>query len=367
MTTATTAKTSHETFSQQKAFGSLDGLRAFSILAVLWHHTFEVPTGWRATERGFLGVDLFFVISGFLIVTLLLRERDRRGISLKNFYVRRFLRIFPIYYGVLIGLSIVFLTIGRHANMAPAFWADLPWAATYTSNWAPLNSMATFLAITWSLSAEEQFYIVWPPVERHLRRLVLPLLFALLLLSQLVHFGVLDGVLARFGFGAAEPQMLKQTGFTPILLGVVLAHALHHPAWHERLARVLTLRATPVVAAVAIVFVCSVAPVDLTGWPRLSLHLLMVVLVGSCVIREDHLLRPVLQLPPLVRIGVLSYGIYLLHMICRHVCHSAIERIGLDERPWLFLSTLGLTVIIAQVSFTFFEQRFLRLKDRFTS
>jgi len=362
----TTAQTSHQTFSQQKSFGSLDGLRAFSILAVLWHHTFEIPTGWRATERGFLGVDLFFVISGFLIVTLLLRERDRRGISLRNFYVRRLLRIFPIYYGVLLGLSVAFLTISRHANMAPAFWADLPWAATYTSNWAPLNSMTTFLAITWSLSAEEQFYIVWPPIERHLRRLALPLLVALLLLSQLVHFGFLDGVLARFGFGATEPQMLKQTGFTPILLGVMLAHALHHPLWHERLARVLTLRGTPAVAAAAIVFVCSVAPVDLTGWPRFSLHLLMVVLVGSCVIREDHLLGPVLRLPPLVRIGVLSYGIYLLHMFSRHLCHSVIEKFGWDERPWLFFSTLILTVIVAQLSFTFYEQRFLLLKARFT-
>lgn len=356
--------TSHRLFTTKKTFGGLDGLRAFSILAVLWHHTYEIPTGWRATERGFLGVDLFFVISGFLIVTLLLRERDRASISLKNFYIRRFLRIFPVYYGVLIGLSLLFLTVGRNANMAPDFFKDLPWAATYTSNWVGLS---TFLAITWSLSAEEQFYIVWPPVEKKLGKAVVPLLWGLLIVGQLIHFGFFDDAFAACcGLKSTEPEMLKQTGFTPIMLGVLLAHGLHDERWHARLAPVLGQRWMPFAAGAAVLAICTFAPLDLTGWPRLSIHVAMVVLVGSCVIREDHFAMPLLRLPPLVRIGLLSYGIYLLHMFCRHGCKAILDKLGVSTEPWLFPLTLIVTVVVAQISYTFYEQRFLKLKDRFT-
>jgi peptidoglycan/LPS O-acetylase OafA/YrhL len=357
--------TTHENFLKQKTFGSLDGLRALSILAVLWHHTYEVRTGWRATDRGFLGVDLFFVISGFLIVTLLLRERDRKGsISLKGFYIRRFLRIVPVYYGLLFALTIAFLTVGQNANMRADFFSDLPWALTYTSNWAGLT---TFLAITWSLSAEEQFYILWPPLERFASKAVMPVLWGLLIVSQLIHFGVVDGLMAELGFEKTQPEFLRQTGFTPIMLGVMLAHGLHDPIWHARLGRVLHTRGTSVVALVAIVVICTVAPLDLTGWPRFGLHLVMAVLVGASVIREDHLLAGPLKLAPLVRIGMLSYGIYLLHMMCRHGCKAILAKLGLIEDFWLFPTTLIVTVLVAQASYTFYEQRFLKLKDRFAA
>jgi peptidoglycan/LPS O-acetylase OafA/YrhL len=88
---------SHATYRTTKHFASLDGVRCCCILAVIWHHCPHPPSPANVLERGFLGVDMFFVLSGFLIVTLLLRERDRSGrINLKNFYVRRTLRIFPI-------------------------------------------------------------------------------------------------------------------------------------------------------------------------------------------------------------------------------------------------------------------------------
>ncbi|MGB2610895.1 MAG: acyltransferase, partial [Isosphaeraceae bacterium] len=99
----------HEQYLGTRTFASLNGVRGLCILSVLWHHA---PGGLHALilERGFLGVDMFFVLSGFLIVTLLLRERDRTGsISLKKFYARRTLRIFPIYYLVLFTLLLFYL------------------------------------------------------------------------------------------------------------------------------------------------------------------------------------------------------------------------------------------------------------------
>ena len=364
-TTATTTTTLHDEYVGRRTFGALDGLRALSILAVLWHHAWEAPTGWVATERGFLGVDLFFVISGFLIVTLLLRERDRRGvISLKNFYIRRLLRIFPVYYGLLALLVVAFLTVGRHANMRAGFFADLPWALTYTSNWVDLT---TFLAITWSLSAEEQFYVVWPPIERFMRPAAMPLLWLLLLLGQLLHFGFFDGALASWGVSPREPRMLRETGFTPMLLGVLLAHGLHDRQWFNRLAPLLRWRPLPVFVVAAIVGVCSLPIADITGWPRLSLHILMTLLIASTVIREDHVLRAVLRLRVLVEIGVLSYGIYLLHMPVRIVIATVLGKLGLLHPPLLFGGVVVVTTVVAWLSFRFYESRFLKLKERFAA
>jgi peptidoglycan/LPS O-acetylase OafA/YrhL len=361
---ATATSPAHASYLAQRTFGALDGLRAFSILAVLWHHTYEAPTGWRATERGFLGVDLFFVISGFLIVTLLLREQDRHGrISLKNFYVRRSLRIFPVYYGLLFFLLIVFMTVGRQASMKDGFFHDLPWAMTYTSNWVGL---VTFLEITWSLSAEEQFYLIWPPLQRWARRFVVPLLLVLLVLSQVIHFRLAEPVMSALGFAPHQPEMLRQTGFSPIMLGVLLAHGLHSPRWHDRLRQLLGGRAVPVAALAGVLIVASYPGDDITGWPRLLIHLLMTVLVGAAVVREDHLLMPVLRLRPLVRIGALSYGIYLFHMMCRHIAVALLLRIGEHHLIVRAALTLAVTYVVAEVSFRFYETRFLRLKDRFS-
>ena len=105
-------------------FGSLNGIRAMAILAVLWHHVERsVPSSTLLVlNHGHLGVDMFFIMSGFLIVTLLLRERDRSGaISLGKFYSRRSLRIFPLYYAILGLLTVAFL-VKSEANGADDFF-----------------------------------------------------------------------------------------------------------------------------------------------------------------------------------------------------------------------------------------------------
>src|SRR5262245_57925158 len=160
-----------EAYRRVRVFSALDGLRALSVLAVVWQHSPRPSTFtalFPASRYGFLGVDLFFEISGFLIVTLLLRERAESGrISLRNFYARRALRIFPLYYGVLAAFALLFFVLRPNGSGAAAFRSELPVMAFYLSNWVPVSGM---FAITWSLAAEEQFYFVWPPVEKWLSR-----------------------------------------------------------------------------------------------------------------------------------------------------------------------------------------------------
>ncbi len=357
----------HERYRAQRTFGSLDGLRCLSISVVLWHHGHAVDLVhglWPAARYGFLGVDLFFEISGFLIVTLLLRERDSRGtISLRNFYVRRALRIWPVYYGIIAALAVVYFALRRGSPAAETFAGDLPALVFYLSNWIAVHG---WLEVTWSLAAEEQFYFLWPPLEKWLGRHALAPLAALIVAGELVALGVLDGLLQRtLGWGPNEPRMLRETTFTPICLGVLLAHGLHHARWFDRVAALVGSRGAAPFLLVILVLACNVAPDDLRGWPRLGLHVLMLAFLAACVVREDHGLRHLLTWRPIVRIGALSYGIYLFHQPCITVAEKLVARIG-GDRPFLELALAGVLVwLVAELSFRFYEARFLRLKHRF--
>jgi peptidoglycan/LPS O-acetylase OafA/YrhL len=142
------------------AIPSLDGLRGMSILLVLLAHVagtrgFPWLVG-SPVDVGNLGVRIFFVISGFLITTLLLREHDRTGsISLWNFYIRRVLRIFPAFYAFLLCVL-----LGSLAGWIHVLPGDFFHALTYTMNYHPVHGWYT--GHIWSLSVEEQFYIIWP-------------------------------------------------------------------------------------------------------------------------------------------------------------------------------------------------------------
>ncbi len=349
-------------FQATRTFGSLDGLRALSIAAVVWHHTGAKPSPGLAAH-GFLGVDLFFVISGFLITTLLLRERQHSGsISLGNFWIRRSLRIFPPYFALLLAMAVALGFVFPNARMRDPFFDELPYLATYTSNWV---EMATLFGITWSLATEEQFYLAWPLVERFLARWIAPLLALALAFNQALNFGLLDAWLENsIGVSRSDLPVLQAT-FTPILLGVVLAHALASAEAHTRIAAALGSRAA---APLAFVLVVALAawPANLAGLPRLSIHLAMTALVAACVLREDNGLARILELRPIARVGAVSYGVYLYHLIAMH---GAAKLWGSVPPPHVarFAATLGLSVVIAELSYRCFEARFLRLKTRFAS
>jgi peptidoglycan/LPS O-acetylase OafA/YrhL len=349
------APAEHERFLHTRTFGSLDGLRALAILAVVWHHA-HPGLSWRASHRGFLGVDLFFVLSGFLITTLLCRERDRTGgVSLRAFWMRRLLRIVPVYYAVL--LVHVAASAWSTSPAAAAVRADLPFAFTWTSNWVPMRSP---LSITWSLSAEEQFYLCWPLVEAFAAALA-----GRVVLLAIAAFAGVQLLAAHAGLFAAAPTFLRETSFTPILCGVGLAHALHTPRGFARLAW-LARPAAPLAALAAIVAVCQWAPPDLSGGWRLLVHVAMTALVGACVVRERHLLAPWLGWRGFARLGVVSYGVYLLHMLALHAADRAFG--GGDATaysPWLrFAAGLALAWLAAEVSFRWFESPLLALKKR---
>ena len=352
-------QSAHAEFRSRRDFGSLDGLRAACILAVIWHHSGPGFAWLPGSQRGFLGVDMFFVISGFLIVTLLLRERRRTdAISLRNFYARRTLRIFPAYYGVLLTLTAVYLL--RDSARATLFWAELPAYLTYTSNWVPV----AIFPLAWSLAAEEQFYLCWPPIEKWLRGAAVPLMLVFVVGNQLVNFGVGIGAPETwFGRHFLELAILQAT-FTPICLGVLLAHALHDERGFAVLGRFLGLPVAAAALAVVLLAVCNVPSKDIRGLQRLSIQVLMTGTIGACVVSESNGLRRILAQRPLVRIGVVSYGMYLYH---NFVIPTVDARLPGDSDLVVFAVSAVATWLVAELSFRGFEVRFLEWKKRFAS
>jgi len=352
---ASPAGPDHAQFLSTRTFGSLDGLRAISIVAVLWHHTARGPSALAISGRGFLGVDLFFVISGFLIVTLLLREERRSGkISLRSFYARRFLRIFPPYYLMLLVVTVA-VYLKRGSTLEPVVH-DLPYALLYVSN---MVHMRSFLDITWSLATEEQFYLAVPALLRRGRRAAPLVLSIACLLAYLPTFGLFPEL--------ALPGFFRQTTFGPILVGVLLAFVMNDARGFGWLARLLWHRLSPVAALGLVVLAASHPAEDLSGLPRIGIHVAMAVLVAACVVREQHALVPVLSAWPMRRIGTVSYGIYLYHMLTWYFVDVATRRAGLESQLVFFVANTLASWLVAELSFRWFESPVLALKSRFAS
>jgi peptidoglycan/LPS O-acetylase OafA/YrhL len=352
----TIAVDDYASFAKTKKFGSLDGLRAIAILAVVWHHAGAPVPGWQITIRGFLGVDLFFIISGFLIVTLLLRERRSTGtISLASFYIRRILRIFPAYYlmVLMVGTIAYFKPDG---NTSEAVKRDLPYALLFVSNLVPLYSQ---LSITWSLSVEEQFYFVVPTLVKYSRRALPILLLIAYLLVCVPPFGIFPAL--------RWPAFFKETTFGPILLGAMLACILNEPRGFSRVLHLVGWRPASLIALGLAFAIAGYLPADVSGWPRIAVHWAMLALVASCVVRETNMLAPVLSLWPMRRIGVVSYGIYLYHLLVMHFVLRALSVVGLTLGFSNFVGTALATWAVAELSYRFLESPFLALKSRYGS
>jgi peptidoglycan/LPS O-acetylase OafA/YrhL len=338
----------HEQYLSQKRFGSLDGLRALSILAVIWHHTAPSWAGARLAHFGAHGVTLFFAISGFLITTLLVRERARNAtIDLKAFYLRRTFRIFPLYYGVLLLYIVAVFFFERTPAVAQGFWDNLKYFATFTSNiFVPLDGRVVFY-FAWSVAAEEQFYLLWP---------------TLLLLTATTRRAL---VLLSVAFATCvAAQLLGSQALTMVPLamvgGALLALSLHTPKGFHAIEKVLGHPGITVAIVLSLALALSTE-----ASPNFIVHTLFVALVGACILRENHPVAPFLTLAPLAYMGSISYGMYMLHMLCKNATVKVLVALKMPtDGLEVFALTLLLSVAVATVSFRYYESVFVGMKRR---
>ena len=349
------AHAAHQRFLQCRYFDSLDGLRGLSILAVIWHHSGVHAGG--ILSKGHLGVAFFFAISGLLITTLLLREQARTGtVSLPAFYLRRTLRIFPLYYAVIALYVLLVTLLERGTPAGAAFFENLPAYLTYTSNWfvdlSGGNRVIFYFA--WSLATEEQFYLLWPSVVRYARTWYVPPAF----MAALALLGEGGRLAVEGGWVSPEPLLVRIVlgVATPICLGCLAAYLLHRPGGFRLAWRVAGQAwSAPLAALLLGLTLASDAS------PTALVAAAMTLLIVTCSIRPDHLLRRLLEHRALRWVGTISYGMYLLHMLAL----NAVRRLAPESGVWVrFALGASLAILLASITYRWFEHPILSLKDR---
>ena len=337
---------------------ALDGVRAVAILSVITFHYRRDPLA-LPTRGGFLGVEIFFVLSGFLITTLLCQERARTGrLSLRLFYARRALRLLPAFF-VMLGVYVTWaLTLGPD-RLVGAELKEAAGAAFYVENllraFVPhhaANPPGDGLVPTWTLSTEEQFYLLWPVAllllarMRGLRRatVVVAGSYALAAVLRAVFY---DGSQWHLFFFIRPDALLPGC-----LLGLLLTGGVRWspPRWLAWL------------AAGVVAFFLMAAPWNadwLFSFGFTLFALSCMVVIWALMTTPDWTLTRVLELPPLVGIGRISYGMYLWHMpaFVFVEAYSTHLRITIP-------AALALTFAVSLTSYRYLEQPFLRLKRR---
>jgi peptidoglycan/LPS O-acetylase OafA/YrhL len=308
----------HEAYQNRTYFPELDGLRAISVLLVISVHLYDAKERWLWLA-GYRGVTIFFVLSGYLITMLALREEARYGrLSLAAFYVRRCFRIFPLYYVTLAVYCLLILGLGVSAHLRGPLRDALPYYLLYFQEipfcrWQVLSHRDLVFVQSWTLGAEEKFYLLWPLLAFVAWRVVgrrRPLGTAALAVA----FAAVPALLTLFG---PVPRVVGRMLFcySSLLTGCLLAMLLHDRAGFHQLRR---LRGALLPATLLLLAAHFATP-----WvanPSLAdglnvLYTLAVALFLACLLVGEGPVQRLLRWRPLVRLGRLSYGIYLLHML----------------------------------------------------
>lgn len=350
---------SYEEYRSVKHFANLDGLRFLCIAMVLWHHAIPVNLPSIKLEgRGFLGVDLFFILSGYLITTLLVREADAFGsFSLRDFYVRRAIRIMPVYYFVVSSVAFYYIVIDGKSD----YLTLLPYYYLFLSNFL-VDDIPT-LGPTWSLSVEEQYYLVWPALLVMLPRRLVFLVLTIFIFGNVMIMTGWFRTPEPMSVGPLVFQMPNAT-YAPILLGSLAALVLHNRAAFQKISPTLSHGAAAPVVFFLLVVAMEFSPSDLRGIPNFLIHSLMALLLIALVVKERNVFTPILTNRLIARVGVVSYGIYIYHLLALDITNRTFAIIGRSS-SWqnLFLYAL-LSYTLAEISYRTLEAYFRRFRPK---
>jgi peptidoglycan/LPS O-acetylase OafA/YrhL len=355
----------------------IDGLRGIAILLVLMTHLWPGSGSAAALQPlmagGWIGVDLFFVISGFLIMGILIDTKGSPGYY-RNFYARRILRIFPLYYcflgAVFIGMPMIQGASYGESQFGQEAGSPL-WYLFYLTNFREAlggEGIPRFIRPLWSLAIEEQFYLLFPVVVAAISLRALTRL-----LAGLVAFAFVLRVTLLLAWPDNHhlQYLLTPTRFDTIALGSLAAIMIRHQGSQARLQRILPL--APWLAVGLLVLVGSRTgfdrrSVDLRTWGYSAIALAFTLLVVWTVRNAGKSTLQWLRNGVLCLFGRLCYGIYVLHLAAALVAGKLISAVipPLALISWLeFPVAVAAALLAAWISWRGLEEPILRLKRRF--
>lgn len=351
-------------------FSGLNGIRAIAALAVVVSHItlslhsfgldpYLFGTCDDGTPKGLMlaryGVSIFFVLSGFLITWLLLREKEGGTIAIRKFYIRRMLRIWPLYYFYLLIIVCMGLIAG---DVIPG--KSLLLYIFYAANFPYIfGLMIPLLGHYWSLGVEEQFYLFWPWLMRMRTQRLMVLLIVLMLLFTGVRI-----LLHYLQPGSVAEQLLHICRFHNMMIGAAGAILFYqnHRLFLQISGHKLTQAVCWVILALVLLNRFHIASI-------LDNEIICVValclIIGQIRIK-NRLLN--LETPVLNYLGKISYGIYVYHPL---VIYALYKTLNFNVLPnvlnylVIYLVSLSLTIVLAGLSFRYFESYFLNLKKRY--
>jgi peptidoglycan/LPS O-acetylase OafA/YrhL len=365
---------------------ALDGLRGIAILWVVVHNLSVFDGSWSGgglsrlfivgVDAGWAAVTLFFALSGFLITGILLDHRDAPDYY-RSFYARRMLRIFPLYYGVLLAAFVLWpLFAAVPARVA----ADQPhqlWLWAYLSNWTlPYGIADKAFPHFWSLAVEEQFYLLWPfLVHRRSAQAVLRLSLALA--------GVSAAVRVAMWVQGASPESLYTFSvcrMDALALGGAAAAALRVPAWRTKAMMYLPQLMAVAAALFLLAAVVGRGLARLNPWTQtlgysmlaVAFALLVLALAGADAAGDGRWWARLWRIAPLRVLAQYSYGMYVFHKILADAFGKPwmqAQDPALRQSMPVHLAYMALGVLaslgVAMLSYHLIEKRFLQLKPLF--
>ena len=319
-------------------FAALDGVRAYCILLVMFDH---LKSGGHTIRwlNGHLGVDLFFIISGFLITTLLRREQYLTGtVDFSSFFWRRIFRILPVY-SVVLALYVAICHLPSQADRWVQLKSGLPYFLTFMNEFAHELNSGNVFTHTWSLGVEEKFYLVWPVLffwiarSNWARRFIVAALFALIAIRAVLVHGHL--VQAYFG----------------LLMGCSMAIVLSGP----HAGRIFNwLRRVPPSLAL-LLFLASLYATHLSKDFIPFFSGASVILLSSLLARDSWLKR-LHTAPAMVWVGRRSYAMYLVHVLCLNAVEAKISITSGARAAAALAVAFCLAAAMAEVLYRFVEQ-----------
>ena len=350
-------------------FPGLNGLRAIAAIAVVISHTtialstFNVPhnifvsdhTMSKGLSLAAYGVTIFFVLSGFLITYLLQVEKETQPIAIKKFYLRRILRIWPLYYIYLVLCVTTILVFGLDLNISSLFFyifyaANVPFI---------LGTTLPFLAHYWSLGVEEQFYLFWPWLIKKIKYLELTIFSLIVILigtKLILHFSSSDSLIEL---------AVRVTNFHCMMIGGL--GAILYMKKHKLFMKLTNNKLSQAFCWIVMFFLAInkfhlISAID----GELIAIVALILMIGQIEIKNrivnlDNGLFNFL--------GKISYGIYVIHPLLIYLLSKILYPVNIGSNykcVLIYITITGTTILLAYLSYTYIEKYFLKFKSRYT-